>query len=74
MKRIDRKFLEETLLEIDPRLKGAEEDDGFKTALVLLAAIACGSETTRLARVTELPREFVANIRQRMIWQSYGLN
>jgi hypothetical protein len=38
-----------------------------RTALDLLAAIACGSETTRLARVTKLPREFVANIRQRMI-------
>jgi len=67
VKRIDLKFLKETLLELDPRLEGTEEDNSYRTALVLLAAIACGSDTTRLARVTELPRQFISEIRKRMI-------
>jgi hypothetical protein len=67
MKRIDLKFLKETLLELDPSIEGTKEGESYKTALVLLAAIACGPDTTRLADVTELPREFVAKIRQRMI-------
>lgn len=67
MRRIDRKSIKETLLELEPKLEGAEEDGSYRTALVLLAAIACGPDTTRLADVTELPRQCVAEIRQRMI-------
>jgi hypothetical protein len=76
VKRIDKNFLKETLLELEPKLEGAEEDDSYKTALVLLAAITCGSDTTQLAQVTELPRQFVSKIRQRMItaelWTELG--
>jgi hypothetical protein len=42
VKSVDLEFLKETLIELDPRLEGIEEDDSYRTALVLLAAIACG--------------------------------
>jgi hypothetical protein len=61
------RFLKETLLELDPSLEGAEADECYEAALVLLSALACGPDTTALADFTELPREFVATIRQRMI-------
>lgn len=67
VKNINRKYLEETLVELEPDLEGTEEDDSYRTALFLLAAITYGSDTTSLARVTKLPRQFVSQIRQRMI-------
>lgn len=67
MKKINRRYLEETLVELEPELEGTEEDDSYRTALVLLAAITCGPDPTGLARITELPRQFVSKIRQRMI-------
>jgi len=65
--KINRQFLEETLVELDARLECTEQDNCYRTALVLLAAITCGSDTTCLARITELPLQFVSKIRQRMI-------
>jgi hypothetical protein len=67
VKATDLKLVKETLLQLDPSLAGTEEDESYKTALLLLSALACAPETTRLAEFTQLPREFVAPIRQRMI-------
>ena len=67
VKATDLRLVKETLLELDASLAGTEEDESYKTALVLLSALACAPDTTRLAEFTQLPREFVAPIRQRMI-------
>lgn len=67
MKSINLQFVKERLLEIDPSLEGREGDESYKTALVLLSALALGPDTARLAKFTQLPREFVATTRQRMI-------
>ncbi len=60
-------FIKETLLEIDPSLKGAEETDSYKAALVLLSAIFLGPDTTRLEEFTRMSRAFIATICERMI-------
>jgi hypothetical protein len=67
VERFDLKFLKKTLIEIDPSLERCEEDESFKTALVLLAALSCGPNVGRLADITHAPREFVTTIRRRMI-------
>jgi hypothetical protein len=67
VKRINLSCVKERLLELDPGLKGHEGNEPYKTALVLLSALACGPDTARLAAFTALPPEFVAMIRQRMI-------
>jgi len=67
VKATDLRLVKETLLQLDPSLAGTEEDERYKTALLLLSALACAPDTTRLAEFTQLPREFVAPIRQRMI-------
>lgn len=61
------KFVKDTLLEMDPSLRDTEPDDSYDTALVLLSALAKGTDSSRLAAFTGLPLEFVAAIRQRMI-------
>jgi hypothetical protein len=57
-------LLKEIVLGLDPRLDGPERD---RTALVLIAALACATDTIDLAELTKQPREFVAQIRQRMM-------
>ena len=67
MTTISLKFVEETLLEIDPSLNGAEETESYKAALVLLSAIVLGPDTTRLVEFTRLSGTFISTIRERMI-------
>jgi len=67
MERVDLNFLRTTLIEIDPTLEGCQEDESFKTALVLLAALSYGPSVGRLADITECTREFVFTISRRMI-------
>ena len=74
---VDLKFVKEALLEIDPDLEGNEEDSTYQTALVLMAALRCGPEVDALTRFTQLPREFVQQIHQRMVradlWTELGV-
>lgn len=65
MGKINREFLRETLLEIEPNLQ--EEDKSYPTALILIAALACGTDVKQLADLTGVRQEFVSNIQQRMI-------
>ncbi len=60
-------FVKEMLLEIDPSLNGAEDDESYKAALVLLSAMSLGPDTTQLVEFTRLSRTFIATIRERMI-------
>jgi hypothetical protein len=57
VKRISLEFIKETLTELDPTFEHTEEDDYYRTALVLLSALAYGPETRILARFTDFPRE-----------------
>jgi hypothetical protein len=61
VKSITLKYLREALRALDPTLEGAN----YKTAVVLLAGLACGPDLGSLAKLTELPLEFIAPIRQR---------
>jgi hypothetical protein len=66
MKSIDLQFVKDTLLDLDPSLDGSETDEMYNTALVVLSAVSCGPDVTRLAAFTGLPEAFVAAIRPRM--------
>lgn len=63
----DLKFVRETLLELDPTLRGREEEEAYQAALILLSSLICGSDAGKLAAFTGLPLSFVTAIRQRMI-------
>jgi len=63
VKQIDLQFVKDTLSELDPSLEGGTPDDFYLTALVLVSALVCGPDT----EFTQLPREFVQAIHQRMI-------
>jgi hypothetical protein len=67
MRQIDLQFIKETLLELDPTWEGSEPAESYQTALVLVSALVCGSDTEGLAGFTQLPRTFVETIRHRMI-------
>jgi hypothetical protein len=67
MKRIDLRFVKDTLSELDPTLDHDKRNASYNTALVLLSALVCGPNTGRLAAFTELRTDFVDAIRQRMI-------
>lgn len=67
MNSIDLQFVKDTLLDLDPSLDGSETDEVYNTALVVLSALSCGPDVTRLAAFTGLPEAFVAAIRPRMI-------
>ena len=67
MRKITLDFVKERLLELDPCLAGAEVDKSYETGLVLLSALSFGPDAARLAEFTELPQQFVATIRMRMI-------
>ena len=67
VKHIDLQFVKDTLSELDLSLDANRPDEFHSTALVLFSALVCGPNTARLAEFTQLPREFVESIRQRMI-------
>jgi hypothetical protein len=67
MKSIDLQFVKDTLLDLDPSLADSAPDRTYNTALVVLSALTCGPDITRLAAFTGLPEAFVAAIRDRMI-------
>ncbi|HEY7097386.1 MAG TPA: hypothetical protein VH437_11720 [Terriglobales bacterium] len=55
------------LLELDLDISIQQQPGFYNTALVLLSAPICGSDTGRLAKFTGLPPSFVAPIRKRMM-------
>jgi hypothetical protein len=66
LKLVNLELIKEALTELDPTLEDAE-DGSYKTALVLVSALAYGPDSKVLADFTDVPREFVEAIRQRMI-------
>jgi hypothetical protein len=64
---VNLELINEALTELDPTLEHNDEDESYRTALVLVSALAHGPFTKVLADFTHLPREFVEAIRQRMI-------
>jgi hypothetical protein len=52
--------VKDTLLDLDPSLDGSETDEMYNTALVVLSALSCGPDVTRLAAFTGLPEAFVS--------------
>jgi len=78
MKTIDLQFVKDSLAELDPNLDGEQPDDVYRTALVVLSALACGPDAQCLAKFTQLPVEFVDAIRRRMIaaelWTEVDIN
>jgi hypothetical protein len=67
MKTMDLQFVKDSLAELGLSLEGKQPDDAYRTALVVVSALACGPDTQCLARFTQLPVEFVQAIRRRMI-------
>jgi len=67
LKKPDLQFVKDALSELDPELARAGSGEEYDTAFVLLAAIACGTDTVLLTAATGLPRDFVDAIRERMI-------
>ena len=67
------KFIEESVEEdFCPRPKGDEDDSDYRTAVVLFAAMAEGTNVNRLTDLTGYPKEFIAaislNMREAGIW------
>jgi len=46
----DFKFVKEALEELDPAMKGCEDEPGYRTAIVLLAALELGPNVDALSR------------------------
>jgi hypothetical protein len=67
VKPINLELIKAALTELDPTLEDSDEDDSYRTALILVSALVHGPDTRVLAEFTDLPREFVEAIRQRMI-------
>jgi hypothetical protein len=67
MNQINLQFVKDTLSELDLGAEGGTPDDFYLTALVVFSALVCGPETARLVEFTQIPRDFVEAIRQRMI-------
>jgi hypothetical protein len=69
--------IKEAVNKLDPTLEDSEEDDSYRTALVLVSALVYGPDTRVLAEFIDLPCEFVEAIRQRMIqaelWTEMGV-
>jgi len=62
---------------LDPALQRNENDDGYRVAVLLLAAVrVTGSEIEKLTEFTGYPREFVARVSERMrnsgVWDVSG--
>lgn len=78
MKTKDLQFVEDSLAEIGLGQGGKEPDDTYRTALVIVSALVCGTDGERLAKFTKLPVEFVQAIRRRMIaaelWTDVDVN
>ncbi len=60
------KLIKEAVKEFDPSLEGADDDVGFKIAVVLLAALSEGTDVQRLAAFTGYSEVFIAGIACRM--------
>ncbi len=74
-------LLEEIKAEIEklePDLKGKEDDLDYRTAVVLLAALAVGPSVDRLVEFTGYSRDFIAGISLRMhasgLWEGRGVH
>jgi len=48
----DLKFVKKALEELDPAMKGCEDEPGYRTAIVLLAALELGPNVEALSRFT----------------------
>jgi hypothetical protein len=67
VKPVNLEFIKAALTELDPTLEDSQQDDSYRTALVLVSALVHGPDTGLLAEFTDFAREFVEAIRQRMI-------
>jgi hypothetical protein len=63
----DLKFAREVLEELDPAMKGCEDEPGYRTAVVLLAALQLGPNVDALSRFTGYSWDFVRAIAGRSI-------
>lgn len=63
----DLQFVKDSLAELGFALGGKQPDDTYRTALVIVSALTCGTDAERSARFNKLPVEFVQAIRRRMI-------
>ena len=61
----DLKFVKEALEELDPAMKGCEDEPGYRTAIVLLAALELGPNVDALSRFTGYSTDFVREIARR---------
>jgi hypothetical protein len=59
MRRHDLKFVKEALEELDPAMKGCEDEPGYRTAIVLLAALELGPDAEALSRFTGYSPKFI---------------
>jgi len=67
MHRHDLKFVNEAREELDPAMKGCEDEPGYRTAIVLLAALESGPNVEALSRFTGYSPEFVREIAWRSV-------
>jgi hypothetical protein len=67
MRRHDLKFVKEALEELDPAMKGCEDEPGYRTAIVLLAALESGPNVEALSRFTGYSPEFIREIAWRSV-------
>ena len=63
----DFKFVKEALEELDPAMKGCEDEAGYRTAIVLLAALELGPNVDALSRFTGYSPAFVREIAWRSV-------
>lgn len=67
MGRHNLKFVKEVLEELDPAMKGCEDEPGYRTAIVLLAALELGPNVDALSRFTGYSPDFVREIACRSV-------
>ena len=67
MRRHDLRFVREALEDLDPAMKGGEDEPGYRTAIVLLAALELGPNVDALSRFTGYSPDFVRAIAGRSV-------
>jgi hypothetical protein len=72
------KWIKEELERLDPDLRGKEIDDGYRTGVVLLAAVwVTGTDIEELTDFTGYPRDLITGISVRMhksgLWEEGDL-
>jgi hypothetical protein len=67
MRRHDLKFVKAALEELDPAMQGCEDEPGYRTAIVLLAALELGPNVEALSRFTGYSPKFIREIAWRSV-------